>query len=139
MSLSASIDYWAVFVAAIAGFFVGAVWYRIFSAPWLAANGITREAFIAARSPAPFIIAFVSDLVMAFVLFGIAWHIGGGHFTIKAGLISAALCWLGFVITTMAVNSAFARRKPVLLAIDGGYWLVVLALMGGIIGGMGPG
>jgi uncharacterized protein DUF1761 len=138
MSLSASIDYWAVFVAAIAGFFVGAVWYRIFATPWLAANGMTREAFIEARSPAPFIIAFISDLAMSFVLFGVAWHIDGGHFTIKAGLITAALCWVGFVITTMAVNNAFAQRKPVLLAVDGGYWLVVLALMGAIIGGMGP-
>jgi Protein of unknown function (DUF1761) len=139
--LFGSIDYWAVFIAAVAGFALGAVWYRAFSTPWLAANGMTKEMLHAdpgARSPLPFITAFVGDIAMAFVLFGVIWHIGGGHFTINGGVITGALCWLGFVITTMAVNSAFSRRKPILLAIDGGFWLVTLALMGAIIGGLGP-
>jgi hypothetical protein len=35
------------------------------------------------------------------------------------------------------VNHSFAMRPRMLLVIDGGYWLVVLALMGAIIGAMG--
>lgn len=140
-SLLGSIDCWAVFVAAIAGFALGAVWYQVFGTPWLAANGLTKEMIRSdpgARSPLPFITAFVGSLIMALVLFGVIWHIGGGHVAIKGGVISGVLCWLGFVITTMAVNNAFSRRKPILLAIDGGFWLVDLALMGAIIGGLGP-
>ncbi len=37
----------------------------------------------------------------------------------------------------MLVNYSFARRSRMLLLIDGGHWLVVLALMGAIIGAMG--
>ena len=52
-------------------------------------------------------------------------------------MISGLFCWFGFVITSMVVNNSFAMRKPMLLAIDGGYWLVVLTLMGATIGAMG--
>ena len=37
----------------------------------------------------------------------------------------------------MLVNNSFAMRSRMLLLIDGGYWLVVLALMGAIIGAIG--
>jgi len=136
-----SVDSWAVFLAAVAGSALGAVWYRILSKPWMAATGMTEEMMkgdTGTRSPLPFVLAFVAHLVMALVLYGIIWHIGGGHFAVRGGVISGVLCWLGFVITTMAVNNAFARRQPVLLGIDGGYWLLTLAAMGAIIGGMGP-
>ncbi len=52
-------------------------------------------------------------------------------------MISAAFCWLGFVITSMLVNNSFARRDWRLMWIDGGHWLVVLLLMGAIMGAMG--
>ena len=74
---------------------------------------------------------------MAWVLAGLLGHLGPGQVTLINGLISGAFCWLGFVITTMVANNAFAGRDPRLLLIDGGYWLLVLLLMGGIIGGMG--
>jgi hypothetical protein len=57
--------------------------------------------------------------------------------TLWNGVISGALCWLGFVITVMLVNNAYALRDERLLLIDGGYWLLVLILMGAIIGGWG--
>ena len=44
----------------------------------------------------------------------------------RAGIISGAFCWFGFVLTTMAVNNAFCGRKPMLTVIDGGHWLGVL-------------
>jgi hypothetical protein len=57
--------------------------------------------------------------------------------TLRNGVISALFCWVGFVVTTMLVNYSFAMRSRKLLLIDGGHWLVVLALMGAIIGAMG--
>jgi hypothetical protein len=85
----------------------------------------------------PFIYVFLAELVMAWVLAGLLGHLGPGQVTLINGLISGAFCWLGFVITTMVTNNAFAGRDSRLLLIDGGYWLLVLLLMGGIIGGMG--
>jgi len=137
-----SVDYWAVFLAAVAASALGAVWYRILAKPWMAATGMTDEMMKGdaggTRSPLPFVLAFVADLVIALALYGVVWHVGGGHFAAKSGVIAGVLCWLGFIIPTMAVNGAFARRRPVLLGIDGGYWLLALAAMGAVIGAMGP-
>jgi hypothetical protein len=56
---------------------------------------------------------------------------------LRGGVISGAFCWLGFVLTTMLVNNSFGRRDWRLLLIDGGHWLLVLLLIGGIVGAMG--
>jgi hypothetical protein len=79
----------------------------------------------------------VAELVMAWVLAGLLGHLGAGQVTLKNGVISGAFCWAGFVITTIVVNNSFAMRDVRLLWIDGGYWLLALVLMGGIIGAMG--
>ncbi|MFL5090770.1 MAG: DUF1761 family protein [Xanthobacteraceae bacterium] len=45
--------------------------------------------------------------------------------------------WLGFVVTTLAVNYAFGGRGIKLAGIDAGHWLVVLLVEGAVIGAMG--
>jgi hypothetical protein len=134
-------SYLAILAAAVAGWLAGAVWYMAFGKPWTAALGTTPEKMREARKQPgamlPFIYAFVANLVMAWVLAGLLGHLGPGQTTLRNGIISGAFCWLGFVITTMAVNNSFARRDPRLLLIDGGHWLVVLLSMGAIIGGFG--
>ena len=47
---------------------------------------------------------------MAFMLAGVIGHLGAVN--LKNGVISGALIWLGFVITTMGVNHAFSGAKP---------------------------
>src|SRR5262249_6234175 len=89
------------------------------------------------RAFVPFVLAFVADLVMAWILAGVLGHLGPGQVTVRNGVISAAFLWFGFILTTMAVNNAFAGRKYTLTAIDAGHWLAVLVAMGAIIGGFG--
>jgi hypothetical protein len=72
---------------------------------------------------------------MAFVLYGILTHMG--RFTVRAGLISATFCWLGFVLTTIAVNNAFSGRSAMLTVIDSAHWLGALLVIGAIIGWWG--
>jgi hypothetical protein len=133
------IDYWAVFLAAVAGVVIGALWYRAFAAPWAAATGITPEMAKDkdGRSPWPYVCAFVAELVIAWALAGLLGQFGPGQVTLRNGVISGAFCWLGFVVTTKAVNYTFTRRDVRLILIDSGYWLVALVAMGAIIGGMG--
>ena len=135
----AGLNYLAIVVAAVAGWLAGAVWYGVlFARPWMAANAITSDSMKARGvSPLPFIVAFVAQVVMAWMLAGVLGHLGPGQVTIRNGMISAAFLWFGFVLTTMAVNNTFASRKPVLLAIDGGHWLAVMLVMGAIIGAFG--
>ena len=137
----AGMNYLAVLIAAVAAWLAGAAWYMALGKPWMAAHGFTGESMKQAKerpgAALPFIYAFLANIVMAWVLAGLIAHLGLGQVTLRNGVISGAFCWLGFVITTMVVNNSFAMRNPRLLLIDGGHWLVVLALMGAIIGWMG--
>ena len=135
----AGMNYLAIVIAAIVAWLAGAGWYMTLGKTWMAAVGITPEKMAEARNQSgaflPMIYAFVAELVMAWVLAGVLGHLG--PLTLRSGVISAAFCWLGFVITTLIVNNSFARRDWRLIGIDGGHWLVVLLLMGAIIGAMG--
>ena len=139
----AGMNYLAVVIAAVAAWLAGAAWYTALAKPWVAAQGLTTEEFHARRaamrgSPAsymPFIIAFVADLVMAWMLAGILGHLG--VITLRYGLLSALFVWFGFVLTTMAVNYAFGSRGIKLYAIDAGHWLLVLLVEGAVLGVMG--
>jgi hypothetical protein len=132
----AGMNYWAVLMAAVAAWMLGALWYSLLSKPWMAAAGVTKmEDTASPRAFLPFVLAFVAALVMAWVLAGIMGHLG--QLSIKNGVISGAFCWLGFTIPAMAANYTFGRRSPLLLVIDGGYWLAALVVMGAVIGGLG--
>jgi Protein of unknown function (DUF1761) len=133
------INYLAVLVAAVAAWVLGAVWYMALSQPWLAAQGKTKADMKPPTSKAaaagPFVLVFVAELIMAWMLAGILGHLGG--VTVKNGVISGAACWFGFVLTTIATNYAFHGRKIMLTVIDAGHWLAVLLLMGVILGAFG--
>jgi hypothetical protein len=131
----ASVNWIAILAAAVAGWLFGALWYGLLSKPWMAAVGRT-EAEIKAQSPVlPMVIGFVATLIMAFVLQGVIHHVGNP--SIRAGIISGVLCWLGFVVTTMATNHAFGGKGVMLTVIDGGHYLGVLVIMGAILGWFG--
>jgi hypothetical protein len=84
----------------------------------------------------PFILSFVAEIIMAYVLYGLLFHLG--MWTVRAGMISGAICWFGFVLTTIATNNAYPGRKTMLTVIDAGHWLGVLLIIGAILGGFGP-
>ena len=141
----AGMNYLAILIAAIAGWLVGAVWYTVLARSWIAALGETMELFKqkqAARNNRvlailPFVLAFVADLIMAWMLAGVLGHLGPGQVTLRNGIISGLFLWFGFVLTTMVVNNAFVGRKYTLTAIDAGHWLAVIMVMGAIVGGFG--
>lgn len=140
----ASVNYLAVFIAAVAGWLVGAVYYTVLGTQWMAAQGKDPEvckAEMAAKKgrPAfwlPFVLAFIGCLVMAWALAGVLFHLGGAV-TVRRAVIAAALLWLGFIATTLTVNYTFSGRKPMLTLIDAGHWLAVLIVMGIVFGLMG--
>jgi len=138
----ANVNFLSILVAAVAAWIFGGIYYTSLSRPWIAAQGKTMEQCKAeqagkssAAMAAPFILAFVGEIVMAWVLYGILVHLN--MFTVRAGLISGALCWLGFIVTTVTVNNAFSNRKPMLTVIDSVAWLGVLLIIGAILRGWG--
>jgi len=137
----AGINYVAIVIAAVVAWLASAAWYMSLSRIWVAALGKTVEELHEQRNKPgaflPFIYVFVGDLVIAWVLAGLLGHLGAGQVTLVNGVISAAFCWFGFILTTMVANYTFAGRDPRLLLIDAGNWLIVLLIAGAIVGAMG--
>ena len=134
----AGLNYTAVVLAAIASFIFGGIWYGAFAEQWMAAANVRPESLREGRAAAaPYIVAFIAQLVMAYVLAGMIGHLGQGQVTLRNGLIAGAFIWGGFVITALLVNHAFQGARRTLTLIDGGHWLGVLLIQGAIIGWMG--
>jgi len=128
----AGINYLAIVIAAVLAWFASAVWYMSLGKHYAAALGEPPE-----RAVAPYLYAFVVDIIIAWMLGGVLGHLGAGQVTLRNGVISGAFLWFGFVLTTMTVNYAFSGRDRRLLLIDAGNWLIVLLVMGAVIGFFG--
>ncbi len=133
----------SVLTGAVVAWLFGAVYYTTLGKAWMAAQGKTAEsckAEFAAKSGlakfAPFVLSFVGALIMGVVIYGILTH--SGLWSLRAGMITGAFCWFGFVLTTVTVNNAYAGRKVMLTVIDAVHWLGALVIIGGIIGAWGP-
>ena len=135
------INFISVALAGVVGWFVGALWYGVLGKQWMAALGWS-EADMAGpdgkrQMPmGPMVLALLANVIMALMLAGVIGHIAPRP-NMAAGLVSGALVWFGFVITTEAVNNAFQKRKAMLTLIDGGHWLAVLIVQGLVIGFIG--
>lgn len=138
-----NVNFSAIVAAAVAAWIFGGIYYGALGKAWVAALGTNMDALKAQNAgksggakAAPFILSFVAELIMAYVLYGLLVHIG--MFTLRAGIISGVICWFGFVLTTIATNNAYSGRKPMLTVIDAGHWLGVLAIIGAVLGFFGP-
>lgn len=124
----------AVVIAALAAFGIGMVWHTVLFKPWRGALGKT-SAVEGQSYVVPFLITLVALLLMAWMLAGLMGHLA--QVNVRGGVMTAFFVWVGFVITVMAVSHAFTGAKPMLTVIDGGYWLIALAIMGAVLGAFG--
>jgi hypothetical protein len=133
MEVAISISWLGVLIAAVAKFFIGFAWYSpiLFVKPWLELTGLTNEKVQAGLMRA-LIAEGVGNLIMAYVLARFIAHYGSND--LVGGAFIGFMAWLGFVATVFA-NQIFYEQKPQqLIFINGGYMLVSLIVMGGIIG-----
>lgn len=80
-----------------------------------------------------YVVALVMTAILAIVL---SWAIQAtGPQTATRGATIAAALWFGFVFTTWATEYAFEARGISILAINTGYPLVGMLLMGLVLGG----
>ena len=127
-----TVNYLAVIAAAVAAWIVGGAWYGVLGNQWMAALGWNPADKPKSMPIGPMVLSFVADIVMAFMLAGLIRHFG--PVSVKNGLITGGLCWLGFVATTISVNNAFAKRAMALTIIDAGHWLLAMLVAGLVLG-----
>ena len=128
------INYAAVIVSALAYWVLGAVWYGLFSAPFVALMRWTPEqvARLEAEGAGREIgVALLASLLTSYVL---------AHFVKFTGAESASKgaqtgfwLWLGFVLTTNLNTVLFEFRPLGLYLINSGYHLVGLLTMGAVL------
>lgn len=128
------INYIAVIVGAVMAWVGGAIYYGVLSKPWMAAVGLTKEDVkrTGAAAIAPFVLSFLFEIVMAYMLARL-FH-GLGYSGMAAGAALGGVVWLGFLVPVVAVNNLYPGRKLALTVIDLGHWLMVLLVIGAIIG-----
>ena len=124
----------AILVAAIASFLFEALWFSVFMKEWLSGIGRTMEWLVATGiNPAiQYAVAILCSVIVATVL-SICIQ-ASGELTARRGVIVAAVIWFGFIATGWAKEYIFEIRTLQIYAINAGYSLFDLMLIGAIVG-----
>jgi hypothetical protein len=125
----AAVDFLACLVAAVAAFVFGAAWYMTLAKAWVSAVGRSEAEVKANATPVTYLVSALALFVMAVVL-AMIWGAELATATLWPVLRTAIILWVGFILTTLAVNHAYQGQKRSLTVIDGGYWLGVLLIEG---------
>jgi Protein of unknown function (DUF1761) len=83
--------------------------------------------------PVQFATALLCSVIAAVVL-SIAIQASGAQ-TVKRGIVCGAVLWLGFVATSWAQEYVFELRSMQIYAINTGFQLINMMVVGAIVGG----
>lgn len=128
-----TLNVWAILVAAIVAFVLGAVWFSpaLFGKAWRKANGFGPNEPPKANAQM-LILAFVLTLVMSANL---AMFLNDPKTTLAWGATAGFLAGFGWIVMGMGIVSIFERRPLSYVLVNGGFLTVVLVVMGSILGG----
>jgi Protein of unknown function (DUF1761) len=123
-----------VIAAALAAFAFGAVWYMSMSKPWIAAAGVPVDANGRPQgkgSVMPFVVGLLAMVLVA----GMMRHVFAmsGLTSIGGGIMGGAGIGAFLITPWVAMNYAFAMRKPALTVIDGVNSVVGCTVMGAVL------
>lgn len=136
ISLFEDADYLAIVIAAVVNMAIGAFWYSPagFGKQWAALMGWSDAAKMDAmkkKAGKSYAWMFVASLVMACVLAQVVRLAGAS--TIMEGAIVGFWIWLGFVVTVQIGSILWDQKPAKLFAINTGYSIVSLAIMGALL------
>jgi hypothetical protein len=127
-----SVNWLAVLVAGISAFILGGVWYSptLFGKAWMKENNFTEEVVQKGNKAKIFGWSFILSLIMSanLAMFladpktDLVWGI-------TAGFLAGVWAFCGIAITGL-----FELKTARYIFINGGYLVIALSLMGGVIG-----
>jgi hypothetical protein len=128
-----SVNHWAILVAALIQWLLGALWYSpvLFARPWMAMIGVTPNPDKRKSIVWGMLSSLIGDIILSFIL----WHIifWSGAVTWKAGAFVGCIVWLGFFAAPNFAQGIYESRPFKLFAINNGYWLVCLFVTGALL------
>lgn len=126
------VNWLAVVAATVAAFLLGGLWYSkaLFGNAWMQEVGLTEEAVNSANMPRTFGGTIVLQLLAATALSSFL----GADSTWQSGLQTGLWIGLFWLATAYGVTYLFEQRSVRLFLINAGYYVVLYAVMGTIIG-----
>ena len=133
------INYWAILGCVVAAMVIGTLWYGpVFGKAWMTMTGLTKEGMKSMKmTPAVAMVggAITSFLVAYVLAHGIAFgNAYMGTAGVDGALMGSFWYWLGFAVPLTAGSFLWEGKSPKLWALNAGYYLVTLLVMGAIIG-----
>ena len=127
-------NYLAIVIAAITCFLFEAGWYSYFLQTWLHGIGRTQQWLdsIGVNLAIQFATALLAEALIATAISCVTQLTGPQ--TALRGMRVAAMLWLGLVLPALATEYVFEVRTYTLFAINTGFWLVGMTIMGAIVG-----
>jgi Protein of unknown function (DUF1761) len=150
-------------VASLASLIVGFVWYhpKVMGTAWMRLEGLTEEQLKKGSMPMIFGLTIVLAFIAGFMVispvvihqFGALGMVGGdpalakpsytafladygtAFRSFKHGALHGTILGVGLIFPIIAINGLFSHKPWKLTFIHAGYWIITLAIMGGIICG----
>ncbi len=127
-------NHWALLISALILWFLGAAWYSpiLFAKPWMALLGISPDPSKKNKGMiAGMISSFIGDLILSLMLAHVVlWSGADGY---GAGALIGLIVWLGFFAAPSFPQGIYEGRPFKLFAINMGYWLLGLTIVGGLL------
>lgn len=157
-----NVNFLIIALSALIPLLIGFIWYnpKVFGTTWMNVCGLTEEKLQKGNMPLTFGLTYILSFFIAFSLmpivihsFSVAsalggfnmtpesaelyqqvlTHIGTSHLSFGHGVLHGTSIALLFVMPIMVINALFERKNFKYMAINVGFWIVSLALMGGVL------
>lgn len=131
------VNWIAILLAALSSLVIGAIWYGVFSKPWLKAMGKKKEELSGAGMGylwSGLAAIVTADVLAHFVIFSKAYFPEMSD--VSVGVTTAFWAWLGFVFTYMILTNVWEHKSWTLVWLSAGNQLVSLVVMGLILATM---
>ncbi|EPR74659.1 MULTISPECIES: DUF1761 domain-containing protein [Winogradskyella] len=158
------INFIAIPIAAVAALFIGALWYNPkfgFGMAWMRESGMTEERMKSGNIAIIFGLALVFAAMLSFLLMQFTNHqwgalsmvgaepelakpsfeafmadYGNTFRTFKHGALHGAMFGILGALPIIGTIALFERKSTKYIAINAGYWIVTLTVMGSILCGL---
>ena len=155
-----NVNFLALLLAALSTLVVGFIWYnpKVFGTIWMKESGMTEEKMKGSNMILIFGLSIVYAFFISFILqmlvihqFGALGMVGGdpskalpsyeafmadygtAFRTFKHGALHGFMTGLLLILPVTGVGALYERRSFKYVLVSGGYWVVSMTIMGGII------
>jgi hypothetical protein len=155
------LNMWLILVAGLVPLLTGFIWYnpKVFGNTWMKSAGMTEESMKGANMALIFGLCYVFGCLLATALMPVVIHqmgvfsvlqgdetaesasyiknffdLYGNRFrTFKHGALHGTLTGIFIALPVVGTGALFERKGFKYIAVHTGYWMLTMALMGGVI------